>query len=44
MTSQLVIEQGHRMGRPSGLIVQVEDDTVRLKGRCLTAASGVLRL
>jgi trans-2,3-dihydro-3-hydroxyanthranilate isomerase len=39
--SQLVVEQGHRMGRPSRLVVQVEGDAMRLKGRCLTVASAL---
>jgi trans-2,3-dihydro-3-hydroxyanthranilate isomerase len=44
VASQLVVEQGHRLGRPSRLVVQVEGDSVRLMGRCLCVASGALRL
>jgi len=38
------IEQGHEMGRPSLLNVQVRNGVVRLAGRCVTVAEGVLRI
>jgi predicted PhzF superfamily epimerase YddE/YHI9 len=38
------VEQGYRIGRPSRVAVQVDDDGVQLRGRCITVASGSLRL
>jgi trans-2,3-dihydro-3-hydroxyanthranilate isomerase len=34
--SDLTVEQGHRIGRPSRLAVHVGDDGVQLCGRCIT--------
>jgi predicted PhzF superfamily epimerase YddE/YHI9 len=38
------VEQGYRIGRPSRVAVHVDDDGVQLRGRCITVASGSLRL
>jgi trans-2,3-dihydro-3-hydroxyanthranilate isomerase len=40
----IAIEQGHEMGRPSLLTVRVSGGIVKLSGRCMTVASGVLRI
>jgi PhzF family phenazine biosynthesis protein len=40
----VTIEQGYEMGRPSLLSVQVCDGVVRLAGRCVRSADGVLRI
>jgi trans-2,3-dihydro-3-hydroxyanthranilate isomerase len=42
--SELTVEQGYHIGRPSRLAVHVDDDGVQLRGRCITVASGSLRL
>jgi trans-2,3-dihydro-3-hydroxyanthranilate isomerase len=42
--SQLTVEQGYRIGRPSRVAVYVDYDGVQLRGRCITVASGSLRL
>jgi len=40
----IYIEQGYDMKRPSSLAVTVQGDVVRLAGRCVTSANGMLRL
>ena len=40
----VTIEQGHEMGRPSLLSVQVSGGSVRLAGRCVKVADGTLRV
>jgi PhzF family phenazine biosynthesis protein len=42
--SEVMVEQGYGLGRPSRLTVHVGDSDVELRGRCITVASGVLRL
>ena len=42
--ADVTVEQGYRLGRPSRLTVRVEGGGVQLRGRCITVASGVLRL
>ena len=44
VTAELIVEQGCRIGRASRLVVQVGDNAVQLRGRCVTVASGRLRL
>lgn len=41
---EVTVEQGHHVGRPSRLNVHVDSDRVQLRGRCVTVASGILRL
>jgi len=40
----MTIEQGYEMQRPSLLSVEVRGDVVRLAGRCVKAAEGMLRV
>ncbi|HYL74267.1 MAG TPA: PhzF family phenazine biosynthesis protein [Bryobacteraceae bacterium] len=40
----IAIEQGYEMGRPSLLSVRVRGGSVELAGRCVTVASGALRV
>ncbi|WP_436536869.1 PhzF family phenazine biosynthesis protein [Actinoplanes sp. HUAS TT8] len=40
----VLIEQGHRLGRPSRLRVDVTEDRVRLSGSGLVVGHGELRL
>jgi trans-2,3-dihydro-3-hydroxyanthranilate isomerase len=42
--ADVTVEQGHRLGRPSRLTVRVDGGGVELRGRCITVASGMLRL
>jgi trans-2,3-dihydro-3-hydroxyanthranilate isomerase len=42
--SEIIIEQGHQLGRPSRIVVHVGVDRVELRGRGVTVASGVLRV
>jgi trans-2,3-dihydro-3-hydroxyanthranilate isomerase len=42
--ADVTVEQGYRIGRPSRLTVRVDGGGVELRGRCITVASGVLRL
>jgi PhzF family phenazine biosynthesis protein len=42
--SELTVEQGYHIGRPSRLAVRVDNDGVQVLGRCTTVASGFLRL
>jgi trans-2,3-dihydro-3-hydroxyanthranilate isomerase len=42
--ADVTVEQGHRLGRPSRVTVRVDRAGVELRGRCITVASGVLRL
>jgi trans-2,3-dihydro-3-hydroxyanthranilate isomerase len=42
--STITIEQGYEMARPSLLRVHVRGDSVRLSGRCVRAADGMLRI
>jgi PhzF family phenazine biosynthesis protein len=42
--SPVLIEQGHRLGRPSRIRVDVAGDRVRLSGSGLVSAHGELRL
>jgi len=41
--STVRIEQGHSMGRPSLIEVNVSNGAVRVSGRCVTVAEGTLR-
>jgi trans-2,3-dihydro-3-hydroxyanthranilate isomerase len=41
---EVVIEQGHSMGRPSRMRVRIRDRRVRISGRGVIVAEGVLRL
>ncbi|WP_158752045.1 PhzF family phenazine biosynthesis protein [Acidobacterium sp. S8] len=43
-SATIYIEQGYDMKRPSSLAVTVRGDVVRLAGRCVTSANGMLRL
>jgi trans-2,3-dihydro-3-hydroxyanthranilate isomerase len=40
----MTIEQGYEMGRPSLLSLEVHGEVVRLAGRCITVANGVMRV
>lgn len=40
---RVVVVQGHAVGRPSRLAVQVDGDRVRLSGSCVVVATGALR-
>jgi PhzF family phenazine biosynthesis protein len=40
----IAIEQGYGMGRPSLLSVELRDGQVRLAGRCVLSAEGLLRI
>jgi trans-2,3-dihydro-3-hydroxyanthranilate isomerase len=40
----MTIEQGYEMKRPSSLRVEVHGEVVRLAGRCITVANGILRI
>ncbi len=40
----ITIEQGYEMGRPSVLQVHVNGNSVRLSGRCIHVAYGILRI
>jgi PhzF family phenazine biosynthesis protein len=42
--ADVVVEQGHAMGRPSRIRVQVSGDQVRIGGACVVVAEGMLRL
>jgi trans-2,3-dihydro-3-hydroxyanthranilate isomerase len=42
--SEVIIEQGHQLGRPSRIIIHVGADRVELRGRGVSVASGILRL
>jgi len=42
--ADVVVEQGHAMGRPSRIRVQVSGDQVRIGGACVVVAEGTLRL
>jgi trans-2,3-dihydro-3-hydroxyanthranilate isomerase len=42
--SDILVEQGHTMGRPSRIQVSVRADEVRIMGQAVTVAEGVLRL
>jgi PhzF family phenazine biosynthesis protein len=42
--SEVMVEQGHKLGRPSRLVVHLGTDRVQLRGRGVTVASGTLRL
>jgi trans-2,3-dihydro-3-hydroxyanthranilate isomerase len=42
--ADVTVEQGYGLGRPSRLTVRVDGGGVELRGRCITVASGVLRL
>ena len=42
--ADVTVEQGYHLGRPSRLTVRVHSGGVELRGRCITVASGVLRL
>jgi hypothetical protein len=39
--SQLTMEQGYRIGRPSRVAVYVDDDGVQLRGRCITVRAAL---
>jgi PhzF family phenazine biosynthesis protein len=43
-SGEVVIEQGHALGRPSRIVVRLEGSRVELRGRCVTVADGVFRL
>jgi PhzF family phenazine biosynthesis protein len=42
--SDVVVEQGHCVGRPSRIHVRVEGENVRVSGAAVVAAEGTLRL
>jgi trans-2,3-dihydro-3-hydroxyanthranilate isomerase len=43
-SGEIVVEQGHALGRPSRIAVRLADGRVELRGRCVTVADGALRL
>ncbi|KGM30366.1 PhzF family phenazine biosynthesis protein, partial [Inquilinus limosus] len=43
-TGEVVIEQGHALGRASRLAVRLRDGRVELRGRCVIVADGAFRL
>ena len=43
-SGEVVIEQGHALGRPSRLTVRLGGGRVELRGRCVTVAGGTLYL
>ena len=43
-SGEVVVEQGHALGRPSRMAVRLQDGRVELRGRCVTVADGAFRL
>ncbi|WP_026869545.1 PhzF family phenazine biosynthesis protein [Inquilinus limosus] len=43
-SGEVIIEQGHALGRPSRIAVRLGEGRVELRGRCVTVGGGTLRL